>query len=114
MSSREFLKHWSREKGKGKRKENIKDSRGGCFFLKKEDLNHTIILCCNIKSCRERERKGKVLKETQIAKCDSDWSNKSLLMTTNPAEGVGIKSIRVSGVATHPMTIKVRVFGPMN
>ena len=35
-------------------------------------------------------------------------------MTTNPAEGVGIKSIRVSGVASHPVTIKVRVFGPMN
>ena len=36
------------------------------------------------------------------------------LMTTNPAENVGIKSIRVSGVATHPVTIMVRVFGPMN
>jgi hypothetical protein len=35
-------------------------------------------------------------------------------MTTNPAEGVGIKSIRVSGVATHPETTKVWVFGPMN
>ena len=38
----------------------------------------------------------------------------SRLMTMYPAEGVGIKSIRVSGVATHPVTIKVRVFGPMN
>ena len=35
-------------------------------------------------------------------------------MTTNPVEGMGIKSIRVSGVATHPITIKVRVLGPMN
>jgi len=62
-------------------------------------------------------REKKSAEETQIAKCDSDLSNKekkSLLMTTNPAEGVGIKSIRVSGVATHPVTIKVRVFGPMN
>ena len=36
-------------------------------------------------------------------------------MTTSPAEVmVGIKSIRVSGVATHPVTIKLRVFGSMN
>ena len=59
-----------------------------------KDPNHTIILCCNIISCRDAKRQS--AEETQIAKCDSDCSNKekmSRLMTTYPAEGVGIKSI---------------------
>ena len=42
-----------------KRKENKKGrtskTLGNIFF---KDLNHTIILCCNIISCREREKKA--------------------------------------------------------
>lgn len=39
-----------------------------------KDPNHTIILCCNIISCRDAKRQS--AEETQIAKCDSDCSNK--------------------------------------
>ena len=60
------LKHWSREE---KEKGRINDTRGYVF---KKDLNHTIILCCNIISRRDEKKSAE---ETEIAKCDSDCSN---------------------------------------